>query len=56
MTTLTRDQLNLRLRNGHHLEVRDDGVWVHMRDERVCVSDIIRHEAGITSPLTLLLP
>jgi hypothetical protein len=35
MTTLTRDQLNLRLRHGHHLEVRGDGVWVHMRDERV---------------------
>ena len=36
MTTLTRDQLNLRLRNGHHLEVRSDGgVWIHLRDERV---------------------
>jgi hypothetical protein len=35
MTTLTRDQLNLRLRHRHHLEVRDDGVRVHLRDERV---------------------
>jgi hypothetical protein len=36
MTILTRDQLNLRLRNGHHLQVRSDGgVWVHLRDERV---------------------
>jgi hypothetical protein len=35
MTTLTRDQLNLRLRNGHHLEVRSDGVWIQLRDERV---------------------
>jgi hypothetical protein len=36
MTTLTRDQLNLRLRNGHHIEVRaDSGLWIHLRDERV---------------------
>jgi hypothetical protein len=36
MTTLTRDQLNARLHNGHRLDVRPDGsVWVQLRDERV---------------------
>jgi hypothetical protein len=36
MITLTRDQLNARLHNGHQLEVRADGsVWVNLRDERV---------------------
>ncbi|MDB5320019.1 MAG: hypothetical protein JWN40_1650 [Phycisphaerales bacterium] len=36
MTTLTREQLNARLRNGHHLERRSDGgMWVQLRDELV---------------------
>jgi hypothetical protein len=35
MIILTRDQLNLRLRNGHSLVMRSDGVWIHLRDERV---------------------
>jgi hypothetical protein len=36
MTTLTRDQLNARLHNGHRLEVRPGGgVRVQLRDERV---------------------
>jgi hypothetical protein len=58
MSTLTRDQLNLRLRNGHHLEVRDDGVWVRLRDERVpTVSAAIpTHGAPPTSPKSASRP
>jgi hypothetical protein len=36
MTTLTREQLTARLRNGHLVEARSDGdMWVQLRDELV---------------------